>query len=103
MWKNTAIAHPDDGGQPDGLHGLTLDEAAEHSYVCGFVAGLFQGHCFTTWGAPGFESNNTCQSRGIRSFDFHWDKFVAKQTYGKFVEGLDKFLAGQDDLLLFAR
>ncbi len=95
MWKNTAITHPDDGGQPDGLHWLMLDEAAKYSYVCGFVEGLFQGHCFTTWGAPGLESNDACHSGEIRSFDFHWDKFVAKQTYGKFVEGLDKFYADE--------
>jgi hypothetical protein len=91
MWKNTPIAHPDDGGQPDGLHWMMLDEDAKYSYVRGFVEGLFQGHCFTTWGAPGLESKDPRHSGAIRSFDFHWDKFLAKQTYGKFVEGLNKF------------
>ncbi len=93
MWKNTAIPHPDDGGQPDGLHWVMLDEDAKYSYVCGFVEGLFQGHCFTTWGAPNLESTDACYSKAIRSFDFHWDKFLANQTYGKFVEGLNNFYA----------
>jgi hypothetical protein len=49
------ITHPEDGGHPDGLNWLTLDESGKNAYICGFIEGLFQGHCFTTWGLPGEE------------------------------------------------
>lgn len=85
------ITHPDDGDHPDGLNWLTLDEGRKKAYICGFIEGLFQGHCFTTWGLPGKRPDDPSYVNATRSFTDHWDQFVANATYQQFIEGLDKF------------
>ena len=87
------ITHPDDGGQPDGLNWITLDERGKNAYVCGYIEGLFQGHCFTTWGLPGKAPNDASYLSATRSFNEHWDRFIAKAGYRQFLEGLDRFYA----------
>jgi hypothetical protein len=82
--------HPANGGRPDGLNWLTLDENARNAYVCGFVEGLLQGHCFTTWGLPGSEPNNPAYVDATRSFAQHWDRFIANTDYKQLVDGLNK-------------
>jgi hypothetical protein len=89
------VTHPDDGGQPDGLNWLVLDGPAKYAYVCGFVAGLFQGHCFTTWSLPGGGSNDSVYVSATQSFDGHWKRFVAEASYDQFVQGLDKFYSDE--------
>jgi hypothetical protein len=84
------ISHPNDGDRPDGLNWLTLDDSAKNAYVCGFVEGMFQGHGFTTWGLPGTEPNNPAYVLATRSFDDHWNRFVAKADYKVLVDGLNK-------------
>lgn len=95
MSENKIITHPGEGGHPDGLNWLTLDESAKYAYVCGFVEGLFEGHCFTTWGLPGGEPINSAYVDATRSFDDHWSRFVANRGYKQFVEGLDKLYADE--------
>ena len=90
MLENSQITHPDDGGRPDGLNWLMLDEGAKSAYVCGFVEGLFRGHCFTTWGLPGSETNDPGFLNASKSFDENWNRYVANRRYKQFVEGLDR-------------
>jgi hypothetical protein len=85
------IAHPDDGGHPDGLNWLTLDESGKNAYICGFIEGVFQGHCFTTWGLPGERPDDPSYVNATRSFNDHWDQFITNTTYRLFLEGLDRF------------
>lgn len=93
MFERIQITHPDDGGRPDGLNWLMLDEDAKSAYVCGFVEGLFQGHCFTTWGLPGSATNDPIFVAATRSFDEHYNRFVAHRSYGQLIEGLDRLYA----------
>jgi hypothetical protein len=85
------IGHPDDGERPDGLNWLTLDESGKNAYICGFIEGLFQGHCFTTWGLPGQQRDDPSYVNATRSFNDHWNQFVANATYRQFLERLDRF------------
>lgn len=71
-----------------------LGKEAKFAYVLGFVEGLFQGHCFTTWKLPSGESNDN-YLHATRSFYEHWNKFVLKLKYSEFVEELDKFYADE--------
>jgi hypothetical protein len=87
------ITHPGDGGHPDGLNWLTLDESGKNAYICGFIEGLFQGHCFTTWGLPGERQDDPSYINATRSFNDHWDRFIANASYRQFLEGLDRFYA----------
>jgi hypothetical protein len=87
------IKHPDDGDQPDGLNWIALAESGKNSYICGFVEGMFQGHCFTTWGHPESQSDNPAYLRAIRSFNYYWDRFIANATYRQLLEALDRFYA----------
>jgi len=65
-----------------------------HTFVAS-LKGCFKDIVSLLGVRSGLESNDPCHSGEVRSFDFHWDKFVAKQTYGKFVEGLNKFYADE--------
>jgi hypothetical protein len=92
--KEERITHPEQGGHPDGLQWLMLGDEAKLAYVLGFIEGLFQGHCFTTWGMPGSESKADYQN-AIKSFNEYWTRFVSKMKYSEFVGELDRFYADE--------
>jgi hypothetical protein len=51
---------------------------------------MFQGHCFTTWGLPGDEPNDSSYVNATRSFEDHWNRFVAKTDYKELISALNK-------------
>ena len=88
--------HPElSGGDnpPDGSRWLTLDENSKYAYIAGFLAGMFQGHCFTTWGLPGGQENDPSYVNATKSYNDHWNRFVVGVTYRQFFDGLDKLYA----------
>jgi hypothetical protein len=89
-------SHPqlDDGsGPPNGNQWITLDENSKYAYIVGFLEGMFQGHCFTTWGLPGSQENDPAYVNATKSYDDHWNRFVSKTTYQQFFDGLNAFYA----------
>ena len=80
-------------GPPNGNRWITLDEDSKYAYIVGFIEGMFQGHCFTTWGLPGTQENDPAYENATKSYDDHWKQFVSKTTYQQFFEGLNTFYA----------
>jgi hypothetical protein len=86
--------HPELGGTdnpPNGNIWLTLEENTKYAYIVGFLEGMFQGHCFTTWGMPGSEPNDPGYLHATKSYTDHWNQFVANVTYQQFFDGLNNF------------
>jgi hypothetical protein len=83
----------DSNNRPNGNRWLTLDENSKYAYIVGFLEGLFQGHCFTTWGLPGGQANDPSYENAVASYKDHWNRFVARTTFRQFFCGLDNFYA----------
>jgi hypothetical protein len=81
------------GNSRNGNKWLTLDENTKYAYIVGFLEGMFQGHCFTTWGMPGSEPNDPGYLHATKSYTDHWNRFAANVTYQQFLDGLDKLYA----------
>jgi hypothetical protein len=87
-------SHPEPSdGPPNGNQWTTLDDNCKYAYICGFLEGLFQGHCFTTWGLSGAEAEDSDWANATKSYNDHWNQFVAKVTYRQFLDGLDNLYA----------
>jgi hypothetical protein len=83
----------DSGDPPNGNRWLMLGENSKYAYIVGFLEGIFLGHCFTTWGLPRSEPNDPAYLNSTKSYNDHWNRFVAKVTYRQFFDGLNKFYA----------
>lgn len=84
---------PDGDGPPNGNVWLTLHENSKYAYIVGFLEGMFQGHCFTTWGLPDSQENDSAWLDATKSYDFHRKRFVAGVTYQQFFDGLNELYA----------
>jgi len=71
---------------------IQLDSGAKIAFVYGYIEGLFQGHCFSTWELPAtdHESESDPHFLVTRSYGFHRRKFFQNVTYQQFVDGLDE-------------
>ena len=78
---------------PNGHRWIILDENSKYAYIVGYLEGMFQGHCFTTWGLPGSDVNDPSYLNATKSSDDHWNRFVAHVSYQKFLTGMDKLYA----------
>jgi hypothetical protein len=86
--------HPEPNGDPpNGNQWLILDENSKYAYIVGFLEGMFQGHCFTTWSLPGGQENASAWANATKSYHDHWNRFVAMVTYQQFFDGLDNLYA----------
>jgi hypothetical protein len=74
---------------------LALNAQVKLAYVVGFIEGLFQGHCFTTWDLPSLE-NSTAYEDASASYEGYWKRLVSDVRLRQFVCGLD--LLYQDPL-----
>jgi hypothetical protein len=83
----------DSSDPPNGHRWLTLDEHSKYAYIVGFLEGMFQGHCFTTWGLPGGQENDSAWASATKSYNDHWNRFVSGVTYREFFCGLDNLYA----------
>jgi hypothetical protein len=91
---------PDEGKSPDGNKWIGLEENTKYGYIVGYVEGMFQGHCFTTWGLPGGEKPpEGAWDHATRSFDNHWKRFVPRVTYQQFFDGLNKLYSDHQNRL----
>ena len=83
----------DNVGGPNGEKWLTLDEGEKYAYIVGFLEGMYQGHCFTTWGLPGTEPNDPAYDNATKSYTEHWNRYVLGIKYQDFFDGLNKLYA----------
>jgi hypothetical protein len=83
----------DSADSPNGNRWLMLKENSKYAYIVGFLQGMFQGHCFTTWGLPHSQENDPAYLNATKSYNDHWNRFVAKVAYRQFFDGLDKLYA----------
>jgi hypothetical protein len=90
---HSRLALGDTSDPPNGHRWLMLEENSKCAYIVGFLEGMFQGHCFTTWGLPGSQLNDPAYISATKSYDDHWDRFVAQATFREFLHGLDNFYA----------
>lgn len=86
--------------QPNGDVWVTLDFETKVAYVAGFLQGMFLGHCFTTWGLPGAQENDSALQNATRSYTENWDKFVLNRSYLQFIEGLDELYSDDRNRLI---
>ncbi len=94
------LALGDTSDPPNGHRWLMLEENAKYAYIVGFLEGMFQGHCFTTWGLPGSQRDDPAYLNATKSYDDHWNRFVARTTFREFLHGLDNFYADPENRLI---
>jgi hypothetical protein len=75
--------------QPDGNRWRALDDNSKLAYVVGFLDGMYLGHCITCWDLPG-QDVDPCWANAVKSYSQNRARLVNRNTYGDFVEGLDK-------------
>ena len=67
---------------------MTLTSDAKLAFVVGYVEGLYQGHCFSTWELPGIDIDD-CYIDVTKSFESNWNQFIANVKYERFVAEVD--------------
>jgi hypothetical protein len=82
---------------PDGVRWVTLDENSKYAYIAGFLEGMFLGYCFTTWGLPGSEGDDSAYRCASRSYNENWNRFVSSATYRSFLNGLDRLYGDEQN------
>ena len=74
----------DSADSPNGNRWLMLEQNSKYAYIVGFLQGMFQGHCFSTWGLPRSKENDPAYFNATESYKHHWNRFVARVTYCQF-------------------